>query len=432
MSEELLHPEISLIGNRQQIISFISCLDNIDYSSLDWSNTNRIELAKYKTSTKLEKENTSLKSKKSSSLNNIKYNTNNPNNDDNTNNDFEKIFNVTLHLFVSGKNCYSYTKRNASNGCIDFDRNDGIIYFIDSIADKKNFKKFVKMIENDFQKSEANIKDKKTIFIIGNRFDDKLDKKNSISSKEIIQLLNSEKFNKIITIKFLKIDFPYINNNEDDEIEEKIKYKSNYDKENVTNLMNEITRVSLKRHLEKKVTQSIKINITGDMDNLHIFLSKYFNDSTKDIKYYIKNLVNTGVERRNKIIFIENKPMRLYLNGMRIEYININLFLENYPSDIVIFLVTINKYEDTLKYLTNFVSEYCKGVKDGKIKNLNFFVFFDKDDNKIKAKFEKTFKSNNNLNISYNFKFIDFENVETLIKAIEEVVIEKNKNDKNI
>ena len=124
--------------------------------------------------------------------------------------------------------------------------------------------------------------------------------------------------------------------------------------------------------------------------------------------------------------------MRLYLNGMRIEYININLFLENYPSDIVIFLVTINKYEDTLKYLTNFVSEYCKGVKDGKIKNLNFFVFFDKDDNKIKAKFEKTFKSNNNLNISYNFKFIDFENVETLIKAIEEVVIEKNKNDKNI
>ena len=431
MSEELLHPEISFIGNRQQIISFISCLDNIDYSSLDWSNPNRIELAKYKTLTKLERENIPLKSKKSSNSNNFK-NITKTNNDETNKNNFEKNFNVTLHLFVSGKNCYSYTKRNACNGCIDFDRNDGIIYFIDSIADKKNFKKFVKMIENDFQKSEANIKDKKTIFIIGNRFDDKLDKKNSISSKEIIQLLNSEKFNKIITIKFLKIDFPYINNNEDDEIEEKIKYKSNYDKENVTNLMNEITRVSLKRHLEKKVTQSIKINITGDMDNLHIFLSKYFNDSTKDIKYYIKNLVNTGVERRNKIIFIENKPMRLYLNGMRIEYININLFLENYPSDIVIFLVTINKYEDTLKYLTNFVSEYCKGVKDGKIKNLNFFVFFDKDDNKIKAKFEKTFKSNNNLNISYNFKFIDFENIETLIKAIEEVVIEKNKNDKNI
>ena len=189
MSEELLHPEISFIGNRQQIISFISCLDNIDYSSLDWSNPNRIELAKYKTLTKLERENIPLKSKKSSNSNNFK-NITKTNNDETNKNNFEKIFNVTLHLFVSGKNCYSYTKRNACNGCIDFDRNDGIIYFIDSIADKKNFKKFVKMIENDFQKSEANIKDKKTIFIIGNRFDDKLDKKNSISSKEIIQQLN--------------------------------------------------------------------------------------------------------------------------------------------------------------------------------------------------------------------------------------------------
>ena len=425
---ELFHPEISLIGNRQQIISFISCLDNIDYSSLDWSNPNRIELAKYIIETKLEITPTKI-NKKTTPKNNNKIEKN-----DNNNNNSEKEFHVTLHLFVSGKNCYNYTKRNALNGSIDFEKNDGIIYFIDSFADKKNFKKFKAMIENDlynFQKNEVNLK-VKNIFIIGNRFNDK-DKKIQILSKEIAQFINSDKFNKNFTIKFIKIDFPFINNNEENEIEEIIKFKSSYKKENVTKLMNEITRISFKRHLEKKVTQSIKINITGDIDSLNLFLSKYFNDSTSDIKYYIKKLVNTGVERRNKIDFIEKEPIKICLNGIRIEYIKIDLFGETYPSDIVIFLVTIKKYEESLKYLAKFVNDYIYSLIKGnneklkeKLKNLKFYVFFDQDDNYIKTQFENVFKSSNNLIINYKFKFIVLENTETLIKAIEEVVIEKS------
>ena len=196
--------------------------------------------------------------------------------------------------------------------------------------------------------------------------------------------------------------------------------------------MNEITRISFKRHLEKKVTQSIKINITGDIDSLNLFLSKYFNDSTSDIKYYIKKLVNTGVERRNKIDFIEKEPIKICLNGIRIEYIKIDLFGETYPSDIVIFLVTIKKYEESLKYLAKFVNDYIYSLIKGnneklkeKLKNLKFYVFFDQDDNYIKTQFENVFKSSNNL-INYKFKFIVLENTETLIKAIEEVVIEKS------
>ena len=427
---ELFHPEISLIGNRQQIISFISCLDNIDYSSLDWSNPNRIELAKYIIETKLENTPTKI-NKKTTPKNNNKIEKK-----DNNNNYSEKEFHVTLHLFVSGKNCYNYTKRNALNGSIDFEKNDGIIYFIDSFADKKNFGKFTTMLENDlynFQKNEVNFKEKiKNIFIIGNRFNDK-DKKIQILSKEIAQFINSDKYNKNFVIKFIKIDFPFINNNEENEIEEIIKFKSSYKKENVTKLMNEITRISFKRHLEKKVTQSIKINITGDMDNLHLFLSNYFNDSTSDTKYYIKKLVNTGVERRNKIDFIEKEPIKICLNGIRIEYIKIDLFGETYPSDIVIFLVTIKKYEESLKYLTKLVNDYIKERTKGnneklkeKLINLKFYVFFDQDDNDIKTQFENVFKSSNNLIINYKFKFIVFENSETLNKAIEEVLIEKN------
>ena len=426
---ELFHPEISLIGNRQQIISFISCLDNIDYSSLDWSNPNRIELAKYITQTKLENTSSTKIKKKPLKKDNNKIEKN-----DNNNNNSEKEFNVTLHLFVSGKNCYNYAKRNALNGSIDLEKNDGIIYFIDSIADKNNFNKFIKMLENDLyniQKNDVHFKEKiKIIYIFGNRFDDK-DKKIQILSKEIAQFLNSDKLNKNFTIKFLKIDFPYINNNEDNEIENKIKCNSKYNKENITRLMKEITRVSFKRHLEKKVTQSIKINITSDIDLLNTFFSNYFNDSSNDKKYYIKNLVNTGVERRNKINFIEKEPIKLYLNGIRIEYIKIDLFIEKYPSDIVIFLVAINKCEESLKYFTTFVNDYIKEMLKGnnekikeKIKNLKFYVFFDKDDDNVKSKFEKVFKSSINLN--YKFKFIDFENVETLDKAIEDVVKERS------
>ena len=425
---ELFHPEISLIGNRQQIISFISCLDNIDYSSLDWSNPNRIELAKYIIETKLENTPTKI-NKKTTPKNNNKIEKK-----DNNNNYSEKEFHVTLHLFVSGKNCYNYTKRNALNGSIDFEKNDGIIYFIDSFADKNNFIKFTTMLENDLyniQKNEVNLKIK-NVFIIGNRFNDK-DKKIQILSKEIAQFINSDKLKKNFVIKFIKIDFPFINNNEENEIEEKIKFKSNYKKENVTKLMNEITRISFKRHLEKKVTQSIKINITGDMDNLHLFLSNYFNDSTSDTKYYIKTLVNTGVERRNKIDFIEKEPIKICLNGIRIEYISINVFRETCPSEIVIFLVTIKKYEESLNYLTKLVNDYIKERTKGnneklkeKLINLKFYVFFDQDDNDIKTQFENVFKSSNNLIIKYKFKFIVFENTETLNKAIEEVVIEKS------
>ena len=195
--------------------------------------------------------------------------------------------------------------------------------------------------------------------------------------------------------------------------------------------MKEITRISFKRHLEKKVTQSIKINITSDIDLLNTFFSNYFNDSSNDKKYYIKNLVNTGVERRNKIDFIEKEPIKLYLNGIRIEYIKIDLFIEKYPSDIVIFLINIKKFEESLKFFTAFVNDYIKEMLKGnnekikeKIKNLNFYVFFDKDDDNVKSKFEKVFKSSISLN--YKFKFIDFENVETLDKAIEDVVKERS------
>ena len=146
---ELFHPEISLIGNRQQIISFISCLDNIDYSSLDWSNPNRIELAKYITQTKLENTSSTKIKKKPLKKDNNKI-------EKNDNNNLEKEFNVTLHLFVSGKNCYNYAKRNALNGSIDLEKNDGIIYFIDSIADKNNFNKFIKMLENDLYNLQKN------------------------------------------------------------------------------------------------------------------------------------------------------------------------------------------------------------------------------------------------------------------------------------
>jgi hypothetical protein len=434
MSVKLFDPEISLIGNRQQIISFISCIDNIDYSSLDWSNPNRIEIAKYKTITKLEKENSSSSSlpNKKKSNSNINNKINNINNDLNA---FEKGFDVTLHLYVSGNNYLSFYKRNAMNSCIDLDRSDNIIYFFDGIADKKNFKKFSLMLETDIMhihNYEGNIKDKmKTIFILGNRLDDK---KNSITIKEINQLLEINnkygKLSKILNIKFLKLDFPYLNNDEDDEFESKINYKSSYNKENIARLMNEITRLSLKNHLEKLVAKSIKINITGDMDSLHIFLSKYFNDSANEKKYHIKNLVNTGAERRTKITFFNNDPIKLYLNGIRIEYININIFGENYSSDVVIFLVIVDKYKDTLNYLINFSNEYIKEMKGNneklkeKIKNLKFYIFFDKENKNVIESFSEIFKTKmlNGNSIPHEYKYIDFDNVGSLIRAIEDII----------
>ena len=389
---------ISLIGNKIIVTSFLNNFSNKKIFSYISEDINNLEIANYRGTVKIkyEKEYIPFENQKKSITVNFRKQK------DCELKEYKELL-VNIKLFTTCQNYFRYTKRNLVTPSIN-DKTNGIIYLIDAILDKKNINHFKKTY---FLNNDIIIKNKLKVYIVLNRFKDLENNNNNLIKIDIMNIINN---NKDIEPIVADLDFPI---DYDDEFELNNNYLNNNNNklENKKNFDNFIDNFLATIFDFKKLNPLYvkeKIIILGNIEYLIDFIKNVYNESENVSYFYLKKLLIERYIIKNNLIFNSNKIIYLGNLFFDIKYFNFQILQNLSDIKIIILLIDVLKINKEKNIILKIFYDYIYYLKYEESKNnkINVKIIFLLN----KKNKEENLKNNiynivKDLDIDYNYDF---------------------------
>ena len=397
---------ISLIGNKIIVTSFLNNFSNKKIFSYISEDINNLEIANYRGTVKIkyEKEYIPFENQKKSITVNFRKQK------DCELKEYKELL-VNIKLFTTCQNYFRYTKRNLVTPSIN-DKTNGIIYLIDAILDKKNINHFKKTY---FLNNDIIIKNKLKVYIVLNRFKDLENNNNNLIKIDIMNIINN---NKDIEPIVADLDFPidyedefelnnnYLNNNNN-----KLENKKNFDNF-IDNFLATIFDFKKLNPLYVKE----KIIILGNIEYLIEFIKNVYNESENVSYFYLKKLLIERFIMKYYFLFDINQIIYLINLFFQIEYFKFDILKNLSNIKIILILINDKNIKEEKNKISKIFNDYIKWTKNKNPENIVKLIFLlDKKNEKITEDLKNNVYNiikyvNAYINFNYDFDYIDFNN----------------------